>query len=137
MIAPQELKQNNLIRDIESGRIGAVLTIGEKKCTIKMPFSKLSQSYEEFEPIELTEDWLLKLGFEKHDDGSVSHQYSYGFNPVTHDYLVYLIWIKDPIKDDLPKYPFYLNGHFEMKTVHQLQNLFHSLFGEELKIKES
>ncbi|MBE4949931.1 hypothetical protein [Chryseobacterium culicis] len=139
MIAPQELRLENLVTD-SSGRIFKVMELlsgylrvySEKKDWL----NSQNKAYIDLEPIELTEDWLLKFGFEKHNDGSVSSQYSYGLNPVTHDYLIYLIWIKDPIRSDLPKYPFYLNGHFEMKTVHQLQNLYFALTGEELTIKE-
>lgn len=129
MIAPQELKQNNLIRDIQSGRIGAVLTIGEKKCTIKMPFSKLSQSYEDFEPIELNEDWLLKLGFEIEFSDHAFKEAYYGENPVTKDYLINLKNTGDGW--------FYRNGYFKIKYVHHAQNLTFAITGEELKIKES
>lgn len=90
----------------------------------------------EIKPIELTEEWLLKMGFERHDNGSVSAQFSYGLNPVTHDYLIYLIWIKDSNNWKIEGKPFYLNGHFEIKTVNQLQNLFFALTGQELTIKE-
>lgn len=91
-----------------------------------------------YEPIPLTEEWLLKFGFKRHDKGSVSAQFSYGTNPVTQDYLIYLKWIKDYQSNyQLKGFPFYNNGHFEIKTVHQLQNLIHSLCGEELELKET
>lgn len=71
------------------------------------------------EPILLTEEWLLKFGFEKDDT----------------------IWIKHPIYGLLEK-----NGRFfielgetggiYIKYVHQLQNLYFALTGEELTIKE-
>lgn len=126
MIAPQELKQNNLIRDIESGRIGAVLTIGEKKCAIKMSFSKLSQSYEEFEPIELNEDWLLKFGFED--------KYLTIDKKICSDFTMSLIPDKEGGCHFMPHAT--LKWGVDLKYVHQLQNLFHSLCGEELTIKE-
>lgn len=123
MIAPQELKQNNLIRDIESGRIGSVLTIGENKCTIKMPYSKLSQSYEEFEPIEITEDWLLRLGYEcnKNEYFISGFDRFNVFQSVKGSYI---------FCDDK-------NAVRYVKHVHELQNLFYSIHGVELKIKES
>lgn len=87
--------------------------------------------------IPLTEEWFLKFGFQRHDEGSVSIQFSYGTNPVTQDYLIYLKWIKDyENKYQLKGLPFYQNGHFEIKTVHQLQNLVNALCGEELELKE-
>ncbi len=91
----------------------------------------------DFQPIPLTEEWLLKFEFQRHDEGSVSAQFSYGTNPVTQDYIIYLKWIKDYENDyQLNGFPFYQNGHFEIKTVHQLQNLYFSLCGEELIIKQ-
>lgn len=126
-----------MIRDIESGRIGTVLTLGTKKCTAKMEFSKLMQGYDEFEPIPLSEEWLLKMGFQKEDEGSVFVQFHYGENPVIKDYLISLMWIKDYKSHNktLKGFPFYRNGHFRITSVHQLQNLVHSLTGEELTIK--
>lgn len=89
-----------------------------------------------YKPIPLTEEWLLKFGFQRHDEGCVSAQFSYGINPVTQDYLIYLKWIKDYENDyQLIGFPFYQNGYFEIKTVHQLQNLYFSLCGEELELK--
>ncbi|MEN5308771.1 hypothetical protein ABE425_14740 [Chryseobacterium cucumeris] len=126
MIAPQELRQNNLIRDIESGRIGAVLTIGEKKCTIKMPYSKLSQSYEEFEPIELTEHWLLKFGFEHTTpDGWLCLNIC--------NYWTFLYWQKGLLELSVNRHSVVLQ---KILYVHQLQNIFFDFTGEELKIKE-
>ena len=88
-----------------------------------------------FNPIPLTKEWLLKFGFQRHDQGSVSAQFSYGTNPVTQDYLIYLKWIKDYENDyHLNGFPFYQNGYFEIKHVHQLQNLIFTLCGEELKL---
>ena len=90
----------------------------------------------DFRPIPLTEEWLLKFGFERHDNGSVSAQFSYGINPVTQDYIIFLIWIKDYENDyQLNGFPFYQNGYFEIKTVHQLQNLYFYLTGKELVLK--
>lgn len=127
MIAPQELKQNNLIRDIESGRIGSVLTMGTKKCTVKMPFSKLMQDYDDFEPIELTEEWMLKFGFEIANEAYNFKEALYGENPVTKDYLLIL--------KNTGSGWFYRNGHFKINTVHQFQNLIFAITGEELTIK--
>lgn len=71
--------------------------------------------YKGFKPIPLTEEWLLRFGFEKDDT----------------------IWIKHPIYGLLEK-----NGRFFIELgetggiyiqyVHQLQNLYFALTGEEL-----
>ncbi len=58
-----------------------------------------------FQPIELTEEWLLKMGFTKSKDS---------FN------AFYLELFDDVLN---------------IKYVHQLQNLYHALTGEELTIK--
>ena len=69
-------------------------------------------------PIPLTEEWLLKFGFEKDSDG-------------------YLIYMKSRIFIE-----FTTRGHYEIseydteiKYVHQLQNLYFALTGNELEIK--
>jgi len=72
------------------------------------------------EPIPLTEDWLLKFGFEQ--DGELFHNqialykngvggFNYNVNYFEHENLE------------------------EIKHVHQLQNLYFALTGEELTIK--
>lgn len=71
-------------------------------------------------PTPLTEEWLLKFGFKKKIDGK---WVKYG-----------LLFIKDPDDSWYPE----LGGddwqHFVyVEYVHQLQNLYFSLTGEELK----
>lgn len=78
---------------------------------------------EDFNQIKLTEEWLFNFGF-KYDN---NWHYQIGENPLTKDYLLDLCWI------DNTKFPFYRNGFFKIKSVHQLQNLYFALTGEELK----
>jgi hypothetical protein len=72
-----------------------------------------------FEPIPLTEEWLLKFGFTKHS------QYSYFY--------------KDDLiidKNDLEVFFMCdIDIHVEIKSVHHLQNLYWCLFSEELTLK--
>jgi len=82
------------------------------------------------EPIPLTEEYLLKFGFEKRNEGT-SDAWHIGMNPVTHDWLFDLVWIKGY------QYPFYRNGLFMIKSVHQLQNLYYAMTGEELTLTET
>lgn len=77
----------------------------------------------EFEPIKLTEEWLLKFGFYKrYTTGNYSiviNGYSYGINTsgnVDLDYEEY-------------------ENICEIKYVHQLQNFYSALTGEELTLK--
>lgn len=75
----------------------------------------------EFEPIKITEEWLLRFGFEKNIENNI------------------VWWLGDVMIWKLP------NGSFklyygdirwnEIKYVHQLQNLFFALKGKELTLK--
>ena len=132
MIAPKELRMQNLVYVTETDQIVPITAINLDIGVI-VNRSLRMLAFTEIEPIELTEEWLLKFGFEIGDDGSSNllHSYKeafYGDNPVTKDYLLILkntggAW-------------FYRNGYFKINTVHQLQNLYYSLCGEELKIIE-
>jgi len=68
------------------------------------------------EPIKLTEKWLLKFGFIK---DSVHLYYSLGQFIIRHDFVLCDIDIR-----------------VEIKHVHQLQNLYFALRGEELILKQ-
>jgi hypothetical protein len=81
------------------------------------------------EPIPLTEEWLLRLGFKKRVTIGHSVQYFIGINPVTQDWLFDIVW------QDSQEFPFYRNGHFKIQHIHQLQNLYFALTGGELTIK--
>ena len=92
-----------------------------------------------FEPIPLTEDWLVRFGFEKirdesrkqnyqtldklllfDDSGNTLHAYS-----DREDVMIYHEQYK------------YLNGYglrTDIEFVHQLQNLYHALTGKELEL---
>ena len=74
-------------------------------------------SIKELKPIPLTEEWLLKFGFDKID-----------FQFIKNGIKLF------PIRD------LYYRGNFPIKSdikyVHQLQNLYFALTGEELIIKK-
>ena len=71
-------------------------------------------------PIPLTEEWLLKFGFEKHDNGEDFDEWSLGHVEFT------------DFTDNTYEYnPTVLS----FKHVHQLQNLYFALTGEELTVK--
>lgn len=92
-------------------------------------------------PILLTEKWLCDFGFNKVDDiNSVIAYFWIGINPVTHGWLFDLKWLKDIYQKQpypLQGFPFYKNGHFQIKYVHQLQNLYFALTGEELEFNDN
>jgi hypothetical protein len=91
----------------------------------------------DYAPIPLTEEWLLKFGFEKPGDV----WYNLKFNSLHYKYerhrrhgelsctLSYYCCIGDGRRDGA-----YLG--YELKYVHQLQNLYFALTGEELEIKK-
>lgn len=70
----------------------------------------------ESEPIPLTEEWLVKFGFEKHGE------YYILMNPVL------------LLKDNEGSFGVSFWQGNDMKYVHQLQNLYFALTGEELEI---
>ena len=88
-------------------------------------------------PIEITEEWLLKFGFKKIEKG-----YSIGISD--YGYVIeYLDWREDwtfgveyydPVNDDELGDVYNFNG-LGLKYVHQLQNIYFALTGEELVIK--
>ena len=90
---------------------------------------------EQFKPIEITEDWLVRFGFEKRES-SVCDSFHIGINPITKDWLFDIVWLKDMKDYSYEEFPFYKNGFHELKHVHQLQNLYFALTGEELTVKE-
>jgi hypothetical protein len=83
-------------------------------------------------PIPITEEILLKCGFEKYAESVVCCGWFIGTNPLTHDYLLKITWMKN--EDGSNAEIFYKNGHFVIKYLHQLQKLYFALTGEELEV---
>jgi len=82
---------------------------------------------EDLEPIPLTEEWLLKLGFKKNGEEYSITMMSLVFviqppKPMG-EWQTFYSWIYDTFKFSVIKY------------VHELQNLYFALSGEELEIK--
>lgn len=131
MIKPTEIRLNNLFQD-RKGRLCKVERIESDMISIHA--IKSSTTSLPCEPIELTEQYLLDFGFEeiKSCNGDCG-EWHIGKNEITHDYLFSLTWLRwTSMEDDL----FYLNGRHKLKYVHQLQNLYFALTGEELTLKE-
>lgn len=84
-----------------------------------------------FTPIPLTEEWLLKFGFE---DNSYARFYKY----VDNEFYI-TVSFKDYAHTQLSEHPVEVNDYslpLDCKYVHQLQNLYFALTGEELTITE-
>ena len=138
MIQPQELRIGNNV-NTEFG-IAEVIGIYEDVVDVKgvsvidnSSENKISIStrnfdgcveYEKIQPIPLTEEILLKLGFEKSSDNEQWFIGIYGFCIVFDG----VDWCFKPrINDDLIV--------CYLKNIHQLQNLYFALTGEELTFK--
>jgi hypothetical protein len=108
-------------------RIGNLVNIGEQANILELvDFADMyeNNTLVHYQPIPLTEDWLLKFGFEtwhKRDwdiggvgDGQLLTVTTYAKNPIVR------VWNQDII---------------HINYVHQLQNLYFALTGTELELK--
>jgi hypothetical protein len=112
-----ELRIGNLIYDNEVGHKGDFKVTAKDIVHIQNKGLDTDYSF-----INLSEEWLVKFGFE--DNGQ---SYEIEYCVVRRNY-------NNKVMFDLFK-----NGEFihsELKHVHQLQNLYFALTGEELTIKE-
>ena len=111
----QELRIGNYVQDL----VGApcrVRAINEGGISIKG--GGYSASVEMFKPIELTNDILSKCGFDvKFTNGG------------------FIKWQKDDFKLIDRRLPYPLNYSARVVYLHQLQNLYFALTGEELTLK--
>lgn len=101
-----------------------VTQVEESRVLTRLPpctFSMINFHYEEVNPILLSEEWLTRLGFERDNRRYSPTKFLYQKYPIT--FYGGDKYIK-------------LNGNYEYNIlyVHQLQNLFHVLTGEELTI---
>ena len=144
MIQLQEIRIGNLVFDKKRNRIVTVWGIESNHDKIVVNFANGSGVYsidlKHIEPIPITEEWLLKFGFEKYDwfDGCFikcnnKHLMIQFYEP-KQEILIYFTKIskdKDGHKMNGRDYLFKVKKYY----VHQLQNLFFSLTGEELTLK--
>lgn len=134
----KQLRIGNLV-DL-GNRIAKVIDIGHLSCTVVdlEETQDTLEDYERTQGIPITEEWLLKLGFTKKGESRYGTKYNYpmadwGFT------------IENSFEDGkwFFGHEFYdsgddewdyksLNFCFDLKYVHTLQNIFHSLTGEEL-----
>lgn len=120
----RELRKGNLIKGIGLNIYWTVEGVHNGKIYASDNWRLLSS----FEPIPLTEEWLVKFGFvgDSTDEGE-----RVGFSLFRNTF---------PKVITFTKYNFVtLNYHTKLehiKHVHQLQNLIYSLTGEELTINE-
>lgn len=90
------------------------------------PVGKINNDEESFySPIPLTEEWFIKMGFEKHD----TNPYWFRFGQI----CVSVLGVVEVISWDMKK----VKLDIEINFVHDLQNLIKSLTGKELEFKIS
>ncbi len=110
------------VTEIMAGGIVA-LAEQEKRFSGETPkMEGLIYSYDDkpmYEPIPLTEDYLLRLGFEKHNDKGDYWDFE-GFK----------LWMSDETNFYHINSELLINFDF----VHQLQNFYYAICGEELKL---
>ena len=130
MIESNKLRIGNLVHsDFSEENVKTVVEIRHKMASVKYIRTDTNEphqsmvDYERLIPIQLTEEWLLKAGFEKLtsiEKGFKLNSYTYGrgFSFIVH------------LNNGLLSTNFWQGN--EKKFVHQLQNLFFSLTGEDL-----
>lgn len=120
MIASTELRIGNYT---DKGCVTA-LPMGRQHSEWNIECDYHDYDFEEINPIPLTEDWLLRFGFEKKET-------NFGYSKETEEGNIfinnYFVFNFDG---------FNIAMSTELKSVHQLQNLFFALTGEELKLSE-
>lgn len=84
-----------------------------------------------FEGIPITEEWLIRFGFEKYDVMGENHFFCFS----EEDKFSFNLCLRDN-KIKVSFYNLDWDRAFELDYIHQLQNLYFSITGEELKLKE-
>jgi hypothetical protein len=112
-----ELKIGNLVKYTEDQTIFTVDSVSEIGLDVHNNIEKTWIELYQFEPIPLTEEILIRAGFEKMNfEGNDS-------------------FIKGDFElDSSFNYTAY-EGYIELEYIHRLQNLYFALTGEELEIK--
>ena len=130
MIQPNELRIKNIIKNPRYFKEWGQHLYQTVECICGKDISTNKDDWDAdyLEPVELTPDILEAAGFKKAITRDYCERYFIGENPVTHDWLLDLLWLHSE------KFPFYRNGHHKIKYLHQLQNLYYCLTREELQI---
>lgn len=85
----------------------------------------------DYAPIPLTEEWLVKFGFEQHDVYKGCYDKDFNIIKIQFDVDGMLCYFHDGIDWGTFNY----KSDYTIKYVHQLQNLYFSLTGKDLEIK--
>lgn len=126
----EELRIGNLVEVFDESPT-KVLAISDKYIALRFDSTKyMMAELNQIVPIPLTDEWLVKFGFEKYTS---NHYYiSVLQRGRVH---VYLETNFSDASVELGNISGYAFGYPKVKHVHQLQNLYFALTGEELTIK--
>ena len=123
-----ELRIGNWINYIGSGDVQ--LSSKEALCNV---FDDLESEYPLSSPIPLTEEWLLKFGFELKDEVNMGFIKQINFPHMKNYLYANSKFYTTALWDDKKQIEIFIMN--QAKYVHQLQNLYFALTGEELTIK--
>ena len=104
-------------------RVLAIDSIGMSDWTLQVDGSKDVEWYDGFNPLKLTEGWLLRFGFKR------MGEYEPDYSRLRKGDMALFQWTKGEGWE--------INGMEDIgsiNTVHKLQNVYYYLFGEELKL---
>ena len=126
----KNLRVGNLI--LESGLPKKITTIGDTTFSVKGKDWK-AVLHEDVEAIPLTEEWLLNLGF--------NTDYKKGYIGIDVGNTDFVLTYPKTIGDFQECFVFQFNSGGwarirEVKYVHELQNLFFAITGQELELKK-
>jgi hypothetical protein len=113
-----------------------VIELYQHKLLVGSTLSGSSVRYFEIDPIPLTEDWLVKFGFDKSIGFImfIGEKFKGSSFEVSHNDLDrWYAFFRNFNKGEADDFVLLRNN---LQYVHQLQNLYHALTGEELELKE-
>ncbi len=122
MIKANELRRLNKVVFAEDGTVFDVLLIEETGLIVKNEEEEFWCEIDQFEGIPITEEWLLRLSDLKNFGKYYFHPFA-----IFPEGGVFKAWI-DTCEGYEPT-------NYTVSYVHQLQNLYFALTGEELEIK--
>lgn len=121
MIQANELRIGNWVEDCSTGRMGVVSLISKEEVVLDLKKSRVWLDFEDLKPIPITEEIILKCGFTIYDP-----KYKY----FSHKDVPGILQLFDGVIE----YSIDSNEVCWVNGLHQLQNLYHALTGQELKI---
>jgi hypothetical protein len=121
-IEEKELRIGNFVALSETDMLFKVESISSTGLDVSNDDEETWIEIESFEPVPLTEEWLLRFGFEKKRQSGRIYDYCYIKNGLYYAPMDFHRWVyKNKSLEDV-----------EIKYLHQLQNLHFALTGKEL-----